>query len=324
MKSLERKNKQLPKTLKLLVLPALLACGLPAHAAISCSFTVSAINVAYNYHNLSPTDATGTYTVTCTRSAGGVDPLTYAWRLEANNGANNTGGTSRVALVTGAGPYLTYQLYRVLASGIWQLSTTNSFVGAATFANNATTTYTSGSQNFYFRMPQPTGGGIAQRPVGTYTDSATITLYNNVPSGAALTSSQMPVTASVAADCRISLGSSVGPITFNYVSNQGTALGTNTSVAPTNTLAAIRCNDTLPYTVRLDSTTGTSLGLNYTLSTATGVAPVVSKLVIATGLVQNNIIYGSMAAGQLGNCAGATPTATGCTSTTLRTLYVDF
>ena len=65
----------------------------------------------------------------------------------------------------------------------------------------------------------------------------------------------------------------------------------------------VRCSNTLPYTMALNATTGTLLGLNYTLAVSSASAT-------GTGLPQNYTVNGSIAAGQAGTCATASCNAT--------------
>lgn len=100
-----------------------------------------------------------------------------------------------------------------------------------------------------------------------------------------------------------------GNLSTNYTSFQA-------STASTTTPFAVRCTNTLPYTIALSSSSGTLVGLNYTLAlrdsgdSATVTGGTGAGLTAASYLVKL-----SVAAGQSGTCATAQTTATACVGT---------
>lgn len=111
------------------------------------------------------------------------------------------------------------------------------------------------------------------------------------------------VTVNLTSSC--SLVSAPTDVAFTYVSFGGAAVATPSSFT-------VKCTNLRPYTMALDSTTGTVIGLNYSiaLSSAGGTG---------TGVDQTYSITGNMAGGQSGNCAGAS-----CTGTDVRTLTITY
>lgn len=113
-------------------------------------------------------------------------------------------------------------------------------------------------------------------------------------------------------------------LSFTYTSFQIADVTNNTSIA-------LRCTNSLPYTLALSGTdlvsaTGvtanTATGLNYTLAlsaTANDIATVGTVSSTGTGSTQNFFVNGSMAFGQAGTCATGS-----CNSTQARTLTVAY
>ena len=91
-----------------------------------------------------------------------------------------------------------------------------------------------------------------------------------------------------------------------------------TSFQPANSTATggafkVKCTNGVGYSVGLDATSGTLIGLNYSLTAPTG-------LQTGTGADQDLTIGGTMALGQSGTCAG--PAA--CTATDVRTVTITY
>lgn len=104
----------------------------------------------------------------------------------------------------------------------------------------------------------------------------------------------------------------VNNVTFNYTSFQAAA-----STA-TGGGFQVRCTNTLPYTLALDSTSVTddAVNLAYTLSLSAAGGT-------GNGAYQNYTVNGDMASGQAGTCATATCTNAAATNRQ-RTLTVSF
>jgi hypothetical protein len=114
------------------------------------------------------------------------------------------------------------------------------------------------------------------------------------------------VTVNLTSGCAVT--SAPTDVAFSYTSFQGAA-ATSTGGA-----FSVRCTSTLPYTMALDATAGTVIGLNYTLalSAAGGTG---------AGLTAANYtVNGTMASGQSGTC-GTTAVCTGSQARTLTVTY---
>ena len=111
------------------------------------------------------------------------------------------------------------------------------------------------------------------------------------------------VTVNLTSSC--SLVSAPTDVAFTYVSFGGAATATPSSFT-------VKCTNLRPYTMALDATTGTVIGLNYSLALSAAGAT-------GTGNDQVYSITGNMVGGQSGNCAAAT-----CTGTDVRTLTITY
>ena len=112
------------------------------------------------------------------------------------------------------------------------------------------------------------------------------------------------VTVNLTSKCEISAGPT--DVAFTYTSFQAAA-ATSTGGAYT-----VRCTNTLPYTMSLDATSGTVVGLNYTLSLSAAAGT-------GNGAGQNYTINGSMVSGQGGTCALGS-----CAGTDARVLTITY
>jgi len=275
-----------------LVLPALLVLGvlLPAsvRAAITCSVSSSGFAAAYD-PAAAATNITQTFfTVTCTRGAT-TDPTTVTYSVKADNGLYSVGQKNRAAF--GANR-ISYDLYTNPSCGTqWRGNT--AITGTITFATTGTL---SDQGNFWGCVPASQTGLAA----GTYTDIVTMTMTYGSPQSTA--TGTFGVTINTPPVC--TLTTAPGTITFAYVSF-GPTVNASTPYGVTCTLA-------LPYTMDLDATSGTILGITYTLSLS-------SPSSTGTGYQQMFQINGNIAAGQSGNCGSST-----CSGTQARTLTITY
>ena len=263
-----------------------------AFAAISCSVSVTPVSVVYDPTVATENITTGTVTVSCTRAIS--DPTTFNYTVAANNGLQPTGATNRVQL--GVNRYL-YELYRTapyVNGNRWQTNVATRISGTVNFGAALAA---SDSKSFDLRVP----GSQTVVPAGIYTDSVTVTMRNS--GGTTINTSAFGVTVITTNSCQLS--TPLGNINFNYASFQVTA-------AAANTTFRARCTSGLPYTLALDATSGSLLGLNYSLSLS-------STSTTGTGVAQLFTINGAIAAGQAGTCAGAT-----CSGSQGRTITVTY
>lgn len=268
--------------------------GFSAHAAVSCSVSVTSISVNYDPALATDTVTTGSYTISCTRLAS--DPNTFSWSLAANNGLQPAGGQlNRVVL---NGNYYSYELYRTppyINSNRWGANSNLRFTGTLNFGTQLTATQT-GSFDLRLAALQTV------QPAGTYTDTVTVTL-RDANTNALITQSTFNVAVITIPTC--TLTSPPGNVNFSYTSFQAGAASAATSFGLT-------CTTSLPYTMSLDATSGTLLGLTYNLSLS-------QTSGTGTGVAQTYAINGAIAAGQAGTCATAV-----CSATDVRTLTISY
>jgi spore coat protein U-like protein len=273
----------------------LLACG-TAHAAYSCSLSITDTGVIYAQGGGSRVDATGTLTLSCNRDvAADANSLTY--RIGADNGANYSNPDRRARLGATAN-YLVYSLTRGAAvggaaacsdAGNWGQIVVSANVMSGTLSFGAAPTATA-TWGFCLRVRGNQGNPSA----GTYTDA--VNVYAQYPStlfGAVTPAAQLNY--SIGARNVCVLNTFPTDMAFSYNSFQvGAQVLTQT--------VKVACSNALPWTVAITPTTGTLLGLNYTLTRA----PVSGT---GNGATQNIVITGTMPAGQQGVCATSTCSA---------------
>ncbi len=285
---------------------ALLAAMLcrPALAApITCSVSIPTqiTGVAYDPFFAAPYSAAYTVNVTCQYSDGKKESKDNAINpvptLEVNDGLYLSGGTRRAA---SGSNYLNYALFQGDNSTAWG-TTSKISVPITILKNNVSATV---SVTFYFRLPEKQNAAV-----GTYTDSATVTLrYPSDSAGSTLNAP--PATAvlnpsvTIAPSCTLS--STPKDLTFTYTSFQ-------TSQAEASTSFAAKCVKDTSYTMALDATSGTLLGLNYSLA----ISPTGQRT--GSGVDQSVTIGGTIAAGQSGICATSS-----CTASQARTFTITY
>jgi len=272
---------------------ALLIAGTPAVAAVTCSVSVTSIVLGYDPNWTTDSIATGSYTVSCTRLAG--DPNTFNWSLGADNGQNASGAQNRAILGTRTYSYEIYRLTPYTNANRWQDAAATRFTGTVSFGTQLTGTST-GSFDLRLTGPQTV------RAAGTYTDTVTATV-RNASSGAMLSQSTFNVSVVTVASC--TLATPPGNINFAYTSFQ-------VSAASASTNFGVNCTTGVPYTMALDATSGTLLGLPYALSLSQSSST-------GTGSAQTFSITGSITGGLSGTCATGT-----CSASDIRTLTISY
>ena len=273
-------------------LAALLLAG-TVSAAVTCSVSVTSIVKGYDPNAIGDTVATGSYTVSCTRLAS--DPSTFNWSLGANNGQNNAGAQNQV--IRGTRTY-DYELYRTTPytnGNRWQDGGATRFTGTLNFGTQLMATQTGA---FDLRLPGPQ----TVRAAGTYTDVVTVTI-RDAGTGTMLSQSTFGVSIITIANCTLS--TPPGAINLAYTSFQAGTASASTSFG-------VNCTTDVPYTMSLDATSGTLVGLNYALSLSQSAST-------GTGAGQTFSINGSIAGGQAGTCATGS-----CSASATRTLTMTY
>jgi spore coat protein U-like protein len=279
--------------MSLIILIGALCLQLHAAHAVTCStFSSPGWSVTYDPNAAPANTTTSSVNITCTRQSGDHDSVTLT--VAANSGMQPTGTINQAK--TASGSLIQYNNYTdaahtlVWGTGGSTLSIPFSF-GSGGPGATATATAT-----FYAMIP----AGQTTASNGIYNDIVTMTLLQ---SGAIVATGTFLVTAIINPYCAIS--TPPGTIAFSYASFQNTSATGSTSFAAT-------CTNTLPYTISLDATSGTLLGLNYTLSAPAGTYT-------GTGLAQSYVINGTIAARQGGTCASAA-----CTGSAAHTLTITY
>ena len=267
-----------------------------AFAAINCSLSAQgAAGIAYDPLALAATDTTASVSLSCTRLTS--DPATLSWSLGADNGLF-AGGQQRNARIAGGTGQIAYDLHRNASyTAVWRDGTSTRITGTLAFGS-ATTAST--SIPFYLRIAARQTASF-----GAYADTVTLRFYNGTGGGATqIATANLGIGINVPATCSIS--SAPGTVALAYTSFQ-------TSASTATTSFAVTCTSGAPYTMSLDQTTGTLLGLTYSLA----IAPAGSRL--GSGTAQSATITGTIPGGQSGTCALGS-----CIATETRVLTITY
>jgi spore coat protein U-like protein len=283
------------KALRFLIMLIGSLAGCAAQAAVTCNVSVTSITKGYDPNVVGNTVATGSYTVSCTRLAS--DPNTFNWSLGADNGTHAAGAQNRVQMGAAANRY-NYELYRTTPynnGNRWQNNAATRFTGTINFGG-----LLMANQSGAFDLVLP--GPQAVDPAGTYTDIVTVTL-RNASTNMVINMNTFNVSIPTVASC--TLTSPPGNINLAYNSFQPAPAAASTNFS-------VNCTTAMPYTMALDATSGTLVGLTYGLALSQSAAT-------GTGAAQTFSINGSIAAGQSGTCATGS-----CSASATRTLTITY
>jgi hypothetical protein len=264
-----------------------------AYAAYSCTVTATSVTMPFAPTVTATNVQSGSYTINCTRA--GTDPNTLAWSLANDNGGAGSGGNN-----TANGPGGTYAYDTYMPGSLtnkWGSTAATRITGTMNFGASLTAS-ASGSFDVVVTGPQTV------LTAGNYTDTIGLRL-RNTGTGATIGANPIAsfvVTLVTSNYCQISVAP--GDLNFIYTSFQAGASSASSTYG-------VRCT-LIPFTMALDATSGTLLGLNYTVSLATASST-------GTGVTQTFTINGSIAGGQSGTCATAT-----CSGSQTRTLTVTY
>jgi spore coat protein U-like protein len=265
----------------------LLFAAAPAHAAITCNVTSGGVFTAYDPAAAGNNVTQTSFTDTCTKGAAG-DPASVNYSVKVDNGLYALGVNNRAAF--GANR-IKYDVFTNVTCGTaWKGGTAI----AGTVSTPSVGTFTATST--YWGCVGP-GQAV---PAGTYTDTVTMTMTYGAASSTAV--GTFPVSISTPSTCSVT--AAPGNVVFNYVSF-------GPVVTPSATFG-VTCTLSLPYTMALDATAGTIVGLNYTLALSTANST-------GTGAQQTHSINGSMAAGQAGTC-----TVGSCSGSQARSVTITY
>jgi hypothetical protein len=288
---------------QLLAMALLALCG--SARALTCSVAVSSVPMSTLYVSTGTTTAVGTLTGSCTKTASDPNqPYIYVGidQGEPPAGRNMTrqNGTQTLA----------YEIYQgtTTGGGLWTTARGQNYAsgnsGGAWFQMAAAPATQSVTLNYLFRV----GAGQGGAPAGIYDDQLiTVTVRQSnaarTENGTILQTGTFAVYASIRDNCYFSTPPAT--LAINYP-----AFSTIPRTGSSN--FQISCTYNTPYTMSLATTTGTLVGLNYSLALS---APSGT----GTSAPQSYTVTGTMAAGQAGTCAGAT-----CTASQAHTLNIGF
>lgn len=264
-----------------------------AYAAFACTVTATSVTMPFAPTVTATNVQSGSYTINCTRV--GTDPNTLAWSLANDNGGAGSGGNNTATLGANSYAYDTYMPGSL--TNKWGSTAATRITGTMNFGASLTAS-ASGSFDVVVIGTQTV------RPAGTYTDTIGLRLRNT---GTGATIGANPIATFVVSlvtsnYCQISVPP--GNLNFTYASFQ-------VGAATASSTYGVRCT-LIPYTMSLDATSGTLLGLNYSVTLATPSST-------GTGVTQTFTINGSIAGGQSGTCATGT-----CSGSQTRTLTVTY
>jgi hypothetical protein len=295
--------------LRVALLSLLCTCALQAHAAISCTLSSTSVNLNYVNGQGTNANASGTITLNCTRLA--ADPNTQTYWVSINFGSRT--GTPRRVFRNGGGTTnpdrLDVSIYKSGTTTDWTNTGTARVNGTLNFgaALNASVVLT-----YDFRV----GSGQTGNTAGIY-DEAFIASLQLTTAGAVVATTTFTPTVSIIAQCFV--GQVAAGNAATGAISPSTLTLPYTSFSPANQTAnmsfTVHCTRNTTYTLAIAPSSGTLLGLNYTLA----LSPPGTPAITGTGLAQSYTVTGTITSGQAGTCSTATCSAT--QNTTLTVTY---
>jgi spore coat protein U-like protein len=255
-----------------------------AAAEVSCSMAVTDVRPIYTPSQNAHSNATGSITLTCTRTAN--ESSTDYWiGIQAGN--------LRMQRQTGT-ETLTYAVFSDSNYGtVWD-NGKDAVSGNLKFNGPVA----SRTIPYYLRIPRTNKGN----PPGLYDDMLVVTLRFR-RNGADISSAVLNPVASILAECRVS--SAPTPLSLHYPSFSKTAVSASASFD-------VSCTNTTWYAMTLDAYSGNLFGLQYNLglSALSGTG---------TALPQTYSITATIPANQSGSCATGI-----CSGTRVHTITITY
>lgn len=274
---------------RLLAAGALCCLGMPSYADYSCSVTGTSTGLLYQ--TPTPRDVTGSATLTCMRSSGDANTLSY--RIKATDGLNASGTNPHRRVRLGSTANMLFYSLRRNAScnnnTNWRAPTTGTSDVVTGTLNFGTALVASTTLPYCIRVRVGAGGNSSSPAAGVYTDTFNIfAQYPNSNSGAL--SPVAPVVMTVGVSNHCVFNTYPGNLTFNY-----SAFSTTTQTSSTSFL--LRCSTGLPWSISVSPSIATLLGLRYQI------APLPASGSGNGNTGQAITLTGTMQAGQAGTCA---------------------
>lgn len=279
----------------------MLLAGASGAQAQTCTITIAALSSTAPYDPFSATanDTQGSFSISCTRPTGPSNRYPTSFWVGVNNGLNFSGTPRLLA----SGNYLGHTLYQDYPGCATTWGGTAGFAFANTNTKNNDTVPSTNPMNgtFCFRMPASQITGV---PSTSYSDTVTISVRSTNSAGFLWGSTTFNLSTTLNASC--GLTSPPGTLSISYTSFSGSPVS-NTSPFQ------LRCTNTTAYLLSLDTTSGSLLGLNYTL------ALLPSNIGSGSGVAQSYSVEGTVAAGQSGTCAAGS-----CNNSQQHTLTITY
>lgn len=277
----------------------------PAHAAYSCTVTATSTGLIYIPNQQ---DAKGSATLTCTRSLGDANSLSY--RLKASDGLNAAGTAPiRRVRLNATSNYLFYSLRQGDNCGAntnWRAPATGNvdvMTGSLPFVGSALTAST--TLNYCIRVRVGQNGNPTAPAAGIYSDTFNVfAQYPRSDTGALSPSAAVAMTVGVSNQCVFY--TYPGNLVFSY-----TAFSASPQTASTSFM--LRCSSGLPWSVSVIPNPAVLQGLMYTITPS----PASGTGTGNTG--QAVTLNGHMPAGQAGTCSGST-----CAATQPHTVFITY
>lgn len=264
-------------------------------ATLSCTAPVSTgFSTAYTAAGVVPNVSQGTVSFNCTRSAA-TDATSVL--LTADNGTHAKGTQN---LAVNRKNSIRYEVYKDSACNAMWSSTFPADYWPVNLLN------TLGAQSVsvsYWACITLAGQVVG---AGTYTDTVLMTVRDDTKKMQALSNNSFP--ASITSPASFAITEAPADVAFSYTAF-GPVVSASTTFVTTGTLD-------LPYTMTLDTDTGVTSGLSYSLKIDAQASPVSGK---GTGAPQTHTIHGSMPAGQAGTCNTGS-----CFSSQVHTLTITY
>jgi len=291
----------LSSALRITLAALLCTCALQAHAAISCTLSATSVNLNYVNSQVTNANASGAITLNCTRLS--TDATTQTYWVGIDFGSRT--GTPRRVFRHGGG---TVNADR-LDVNIYKNGTTTEWTNTGTARVNGTLNFGAALSasvvlTYDFRAAALQAGNTA----GIY-DEIFIASLQLTTAGAVTATTTFVPTVSIIAQCfvgQVATGNlATGAVSPSTMTLAYTSFATADQTANMN--FTVHCTRNTTYTLVLAPTSGTLLGLNYTLALSPSGGP---PAITGTGLAQPYTVTGTIASGQAGTCSTATCTAT--------------
>ena len=287
--------------LRVALLSLLCTCALQTHAAISCALSSTSVDLNYVNGQGTTSNASGTITVNCTRLSSDANTQTYWVGIDFGTRTGTPRRVFRHGALTATADRLNVSIRKNGTLTEWTNTGTARVNGTLNFA-------TALSASVVLTYDFQVAAGQTSKTPGIYDEAFTASLQLTTNGAAVATATFVP-TISIVAQCfvgQVTAGTlatgAVSPSTMNLAYTSFAAIDQTANMSFT-----VHCTRNTTYTLVLTPTTGTLLGLNYTLALSPPGGP---PAITGTGLAQPYTVTGTIPSGQAGTCSTGACTAT--------------